>query len=287
MAQGNKAFAPSLDGLLAELEAATRRPESALALIDQGLEIARETGEHLMDPYLYRLRGEILLRRGPDNLVPAEEAFQTAIAIAKQQGARSYGLLASLSLAKLYQSTGRPADAHAVLAQALEGFAPTPEMPEIAEAHALLAQLAEMEEVKAAMAQGERRLRLQTAYAQAVMWSKGVAADETKSAFERIGDLAAGGEFPDGRFPALYGQVFSSLTRGEIRTARDTAERFLREAEATGRIAEVGVGHRMLGSVCTYLGELAEARSQLEVGLNSHVRDRGSETSEKFVVQVE
>ena len=35
----------------------------------------------------------------------------------------------------------RPADAHAVLAPALEGFAPTPEMPEIAEAQALLAAL--------------------------------------------------------------------------------------------------------------------------------------------------
>jgi hypothetical protein len=37
--------------------------------------------------------------------------------------------------------TGRPADAHSVLAQALEGFAPTAEMPEIAEAQAVLRQL--------------------------------------------------------------------------------------------------------------------------------------------------
>jgi hypothetical protein len=43
-----------------------------------------------------------------------------------------------LSLAKLYQSTSRLAEARAVLAPALEGFAPTDEMPEIAEAQALL-----------------------------------------------------------------------------------------------------------------------------------------------------
>jgi len=49
---------------------------------------------------------------------------------------------ATLSLAKLYQSTGRPNDAHAVLAPALEGFSPTPEMPEIAEAQALMEGLA-------------------------------------------------------------------------------------------------------------------------------------------------
>jgi hypothetical protein len=47
-------------------------------------------------------------------------------------------LRAALSLAKLYQSTDRAAEAQAVLAPALEGFAPTPEMPEIAEAQALL-----------------------------------------------------------------------------------------------------------------------------------------------------
>ena len=41
----------------------------------------------------------------------------------------------------LYCATVRPADAQAVLAPALEGFAPTPKMPEIAEARALLRAL--------------------------------------------------------------------------------------------------------------------------------------------------
>ena len=71
----------------------------------------------------------------------AEEAFQAAVAVAKQQGSRSFGLRAALSLAKLYQHTARPAEAYAVLAPALEGFTPTLEMPEIAEAQALLGDL--------------------------------------------------------------------------------------------------------------------------------------------------
>ena len=88
---------------------------------------------------LHRTRGEILLKRDPGNPAPAQDAFLTAIAFAKQQGARSYQLLASLLFAKLYQSTGRPADAHAgVLAPHSKCFAPTPEMLEIAEAQALL-----------------------------------------------------------------------------------------------------------------------------------------------------
>jgi SAM domain (Sterile alpha motif) len=61
--------------------------------------------------------------------------------VAQQQKARSFELRAALSLAKLYQSTGRAADAHAVLAPALEGFSPTPEFPEIAEARGVLAAL--------------------------------------------------------------------------------------------------------------------------------------------------
>ena len=90
---------------------------------------------------MHRLRGEILLKRDPGSPALAEEAFQTAIAVAKEQRARSPLLLASLALAKLYQSTGRLADAYAVLAPAVEGFSPTPEMPQIAEGRALLAAL--------------------------------------------------------------------------------------------------------------------------------------------------
>ena len=78
--------------------------------------IAEETGGRFMEPYLHRLRCD------------------------QQQSARSYELLASLSLAKLYQSTGRLVEAHAALAPALEGFTPTPEMSEIAEAQALLGE---------------------------------------------------------------------------------------------------------------------------------------------------
>jgi predicted ATPase len=140
--QGNKSGAPSFHALLAELEAMQANLDGALTLIEQGLAIAKETGEHYTDPYLYRLRGETLQRYYPNNPTPAEEAFETALTIAKHQGARSYELVTSLALAKLYQSIGRPIDAHAVLRPALEGFSMTPEMPDIAEARTLLVAVA-------------------------------------------------------------------------------------------------------------------------------------------------
>ena len=129
-------------GLLAQLEAETLGAEAALARIDEAFRLSSAVEHRCSLPFLYRLRGEFLLKRNPADPVPAEEAFQTSIAIAKEQGARSPVLLASLAVAKLYQSTARPIEAHAVLAPALEGFAPTPEMPEIAEAMSLSARLA-------------------------------------------------------------------------------------------------------------------------------------------------
>ena len=142
-------------------------------------------GHRAFEAELHRVRGAILLKREPANPAPAEEAFQTAVAVAARQNARFFGLRAALWLAKLYQSSGRPADAHAVLAPALEGFAPTLEMPEIAQAQALLATLAESHDVKREAAQRRRRLDLQTSYGRALLWAKGFAAEETKAALAR------------------------------------------------------------------------------------------------------
>jgi class 3 adenylate cyclase/tetratricopeptide (TPR) repeat protein len=141
LSQGNRITVPWCHGMIADLEAIAGRADSALASVEAGLTLAKGTGERWADPVLFRRKAEILLKRDPANPAPAEEALHTAIAVAKQQGARSFELRAALALAKLYQSTGRPTEAHAVVAPALEGFSPTREMPEIAEAQALLASL--------------------------------------------------------------------------------------------------------------------------------------------------
>ena len=282
--QGVKVNLGLYNGLLAQLEAETLGADSALARLDEAFRFSEQVEHHCSLPFLHRLRGEVLLKRDAGDVGPAEEAFRTAIAIANEQGARSPGLQAALALARLYQSTGRPADAHGVLAPALEGFAPTPEMSEIAEAQALLATLREFEEVKLALAPHKRRLHLQTAYAQALLWSKGFAAEETRAAFERTGDLATRAELPAERFPALFGQYLSSLLHGDIRAARQIAGRFLQEAEADGRAAEAGVGHRIVGLASTFLGDLASARDNLEAALNTYDRERDSGVREKFAL---
>jgi predicted ATPase len=139
--QGNKSTMPFFQGRLAELEAEGQDAEGALARIDEALALAEQTGERWTDAFLHRIRGDILLKADPEHPARAADAYLAAIAISREQGARSFGLQAALKLAKRDRSTGRSAEAHDILAPALEGFSPTPEMPEIVEAQALLGGL--------------------------------------------------------------------------------------------------------------------------------------------------
>jgi hypothetical protein len=78
-------------------------------------------------------------RRHPAARDPADGAVtghSLQAAIAQWQKARE--LLAASALAKLYRATNRDADAHGVLMSAVEGFPPTQQFPELAEAQALL-----------------------------------------------------------------------------------------------------------------------------------------------------
>ncbi len=100
--------------------------ERAVIHADEAIARLEQRGVGMLLPEAHRLRGEMLLRRDPGDPAPAEAALQTAIAIAREQQSRSFGLRAALSLAKLYQSTGRPVEAHGVLAPALEGFSAYP-----------------------------------------------------------------------------------------------------------------------------------------------------------------
>ena len=72
----------------------------------------------------------------PTDPGPAVKAFETAIAVARRQGVRSFGLRAALRLARLHMASGDQAQVAKRLKPALKGFAPSPEFPEIAEAQA-------------------------------------------------------------------------------------------------------------------------------------------------------
>ena len=278
------------DGLLkialAEAEARAGDPDRAIAILDEALATADRIGYRAFEAELHRARGDTLLKRDPANPAPAEEAFLTAIAVAKQQGTRSFELRAALTLAKLYQSTARPADAHTVLAPALEGFAPTLEMPEIAEAQALLGALTETGEVKKATASRQRRLQLQTGYSQALTLSRGLASEEAKAAFAHAQELATKVDNAAERFDAFFGLFIGNVLRGELRSARETAETFLREAEREERMTEAAAARRSLGLACLFQGDLAVARAHFEQALRIFDPERDREAKFRFGMDI-
>ena len=71
----------------------------------------------------------------------------------------------------------------------------------------------------------------------------------------RSGTLAVGTDSAPARFSAYYGKWLSCSARGELGLARQTAERFLREAKVEGRMVEAAVASRNLGLTCFWQGE--------------------------------
>ena len=228
--------------LLAEVELATGRRDEALAAIERGLNLAAETGLDLMRPRLLRLRGDALAET---DSIGAVSAYREALSVAGAQGARAGALIAAFARQTL-QSKGEPAEAHAVLAPALEGFSPTPLFPAIAEAQALLAALAETDEVKADAAQRRRITQLQAAYGAALIAARGFGAPETTEAFARARKFAAGDDSLE-RLAADYGLWVGSYVRGDLPAMKAQAAAFLADVAAKPDSGEAGVAHRVQG----------------------------------------
>jgi predicted ATPase len=266
---------PILATALAAAEMRAGAIDSALATVDKALADTEGDGQRWFEAETHRIRGEILLKRDPANTTAAEEAFLTAIAVAQRQQAKSYELGAALALAKLYQSTGRPAEAHDVLAPALEGFSPTLEFPEIEAAGKLFAALAQTEEVKKETALRQRRFRLQTAYSNALLHGRGMSPPETTAAFAKARELATLIEDPAERFSAYYGLWVGPFIRGHLAQMREVAEAFMRDAERSPALPEAGIAHRLLGTTCWYAGDYVTAQVHLQQALAryDHARD--------------
>ncbi|MBV9198294.1 MAG: hypothetical protein JOY83_00890 [Alphaproteobacteria bacterium] len=231
---------------------------------------------------MHRIRGEILLQRDPANTAAAERALQTAIAIAQSQKARSFELRAALSLAKLYRAANRDADAHAVLAPAVEGFPPTQQFPELTEAQTLLSALSESDAVKNAAALRQRRLQLQISLGNALIWAKGYQAPETSAAFARARELANRVEDASELFSAYYGIWAGHLNRSEPALLREMADLFLGEATTRPDCPEALVAHRTSGFTCFYFGDFSSAHDQFQKTIELYDLARHGDIANRF-----
>ena len=263
---GAKLYLPFYEGLLAELGCEKQSADLALTRINGALTLSEQTGQHWIYPFLHRVRGGILLKRdrrprAGGRCVPGRPRHCQAPTVAQLRPA------GGAFVPKLYQSTSRPADAHAVLAPALEGFSPTPEQPEIAEAQALLAALAETDEVKADAARRHQLTQLHVSYGNALIAARGYGAPETAEAFTRARESASGYKDAPGAIGGPLGLWVGSLTRGDLPSMRAHAADFLNDIAARPNSPEAGVAHRAAGTTCWFAGEYREARDHLERAL--------------------
>lgn len=124
--------------MLADLSVAANASGEATRYAEEGLRTGASHAAGLSLSPLHRLRGDSLVNHDP---AAAERAYRESIAIARAQGARTFELQAALPLARLLRASHRSGDARQLLAAALEGFSPSPELPAIALGQALLAAL--------------------------------------------------------------------------------------------------------------------------------------------------
>lgn len=128
--------------LLAEAYLAGGELGLAAQTVEQALSDMAETGTHYHEAEMWRLRGEIALRERAAAPEP-ERCFTRAVEIARKQGARWLELRATVSLARLWARAGRLPEARAALGACYATFVEGFDAPDLVEARALLAALAE------------------------------------------------------------------------------------------------------------------------------------------------
>jgi len=125
--------------LLADVHMCAGNFAAALEGISGALEFIREHEERWCEPELLRLRGECLrmLDRSDSR---AEECFESALELAREQGARSWELRAAISLARFHRNGESGSQARKRLAASMDGFDTARPNRDIHDARSLLSE---------------------------------------------------------------------------------------------------------------------------------------------------
>src|SRR5262249_43093830 len=129
---------PYFLALLAEVHGTMGQPEAGLTVLTKALALVDQTGEHFYEAELYRLKGALLVQQHADHQAEAEHCFLHALAIARNQQAKSLELRVATSLARLWQQQGKRQEAHDLLAPIYGWFTEGFDTADLQDAKALL-----------------------------------------------------------------------------------------------------------------------------------------------------
>jgi predicted ATPase len=126
---------------LANAHAQLGQIDDAWRCIGEAMTIMEASGETWCEAELHRNAGEIALISPTPNAAKAEAYFERALAVARQQQAKSWELRAAMSMARLWRDQGKRDDARDLLAPVYGWFTEGFDTLDLKEAKALLDEL--------------------------------------------------------------------------------------------------------------------------------------------------
>ena len=136
---GMRAFGLSLLGKsYADLD----QPDDALRSVNEAKDLIEKTEDRWSEADVHRIAGEVALSAPQPDAAKAEAHFERALAVARQQQAKSWELRAAMSMARLWRDQGKPQQARELLAPIYGWFTEGFDTRDLKEAKALLEDLA-------------------------------------------------------------------------------------------------------------------------------------------------
>jgi class 3 adenylate cyclase/predicted ATPase len=115
--------------------------DDAWRCISEALTAVDTTNERWWEAEVHRVAGEIALKSPEPDTAKAEACFNQALAVARQQQAKSWELRASMNLARLWRDQGKVSEARELLAPVYGWFTEGFDTRDLKEAKALLEEL--------------------------------------------------------------------------------------------------------------------------------------------------
>jgi predicted ATPase len=141
-ATGATFFIPWFASSLASAYAELGKIEDGWRRIGEAMTAAESTKEKWYEAEINRIAGEIALKSPKPDAAKAEAYFERALAVARQQQAKSWELRAAMSMARLWRDQGKRDEARELLAPVYGWFTEGFDTRDLKEAKALLDELA-------------------------------------------------------------------------------------------------------------------------------------------------
>jgi predicted ATPase len=138
-AAGAKLDLPFSLMMLAEVCGQAGQPEESLKRLSEAAELVETTKIRWVEAEIHRMRGTLLLSMHED--AAAEDRYLRALAVARQQQAKSWELRAAMSLARLWRDQSKVREARELLAPVYGWFTEGFDTRDLKEAKALLEAL--------------------------------------------------------------------------------------------------------------------------------------------------